>query len=165
MRKFTEFVKEHFKDTEQLIGVEVGIWQGDNALDIVENLKPKMLVLVDCWNESVEKIAGFCQDSQRSNFISTYDKFANTTNVIIIKGVSVDVAKLFCQCFDFVYLDANHGETVDDIGAWYPLVKSNGIIGGHDYNMDGVYLPVQATFSKFGYDKETSQGVDWWVVK
>jgi hypothetical protein len=34
-----------------------------------------------------------------------------------------------------VYIDANHNyENVKaDINAWYPKVKKNGLIGGHDY--------------------------------
>jgi hypothetical protein len=39
------------------------------------------------------------------------------------------------EAFDFVYIDGNHSyEAIkNDIRLYYPLIKSNGLIGGHDY--------------------------------
>lgn len=62
----------------------------------------------------------------------------------LLKMESEEAAKLFDyyasftknkEYFDFVYIDADHTyEMVKrDINLWYPLVKSGGIIGGHDY--------------------------------
>ncbi|MBC8233053.1 class I SAM-dependent methyltransferase [bacterium] len=164
MRKFTQFVKKHFGKTEDLIGVEVGVWQGGNALNMIEYLKPKLLILIDVWNELIEKVDIGQDGSQEKNFISTYQKFASRTDVIIIKGASKDVAGLLRGEFDFVYIDACHSMTEQDIECWYPLVKSGGILGGHDYNMDGVSVAVNAFFTMYDYDKSSTQGIDWRTI-
>lgn len=57
---------------------------------------------------------------------------------------SVDAAAVLAKMgtqIDYVYIDADHSyESVrQDLGAWYPLVRPGGIIGGHDYTPEGVY--------------------------
>jgi len=41
---------------------------------------------------------------------------------------------------DFVFIDAMHTyEAVkEDIRAWFPKIRSGGIVAGHDYSWDGV---------------------------
>lgn len=191
-RDFTKFVKQHFAETDNLIGVEVGVWKGDNALSIAEYLKPKLLILVDAWNETVE--AGNAQhmneinqsdydESQEGHLLHTYRNFANATNVVIIRGLSTLVAELLIGNFDFVYIDAGHCyESIkNDIKFWSPLVREGGVLGGHDYNMDGIETAVREAFKdtsnkisigwKEGDIKSDAdgrvyyQGIDWWVIK
>ncbi len=192
MREFTKFVKQHFVETENLVGVEVGVWKGDNALSIVEYLNPKMLILVDAWDENVESVDAihmndFNQDendeSQEGHLLQTFRQFANATNVVIIRGLSTDVAKLLIGKFDFVYIDAGHCyESIkNDLKFWSPLVREGGVLGGHDYNIEGVEIAVREFFKeapdkisigwKEGDIKSDAsgrvyyQGIDWWIVK
>lgn len=54
----------------------------------------------------------------------------------VIRMTSVEAAKLFPErYFDLVFLDADHSyeAVLEDIRAWRPLVKTDGLLTGHDY--------------------------------
>jgi hypothetical protein len=62
--------------------------------------------------------------------------FRRCENVKLIKGFSVEVAAEFPdEFFDFVYIDADHTYAAvrADILAWWPKVRSGGVLGGHDF--------------------------------
>jgi len=86
--------------------------------------------------------------------------------VRIIRAPSVSAAGLFPEgYFDFVFIDADHAyASVDaDIRAWLPLVKSGGILSGHDYNKRHWGLK-KAVCQHFGVDGfETLRGSIWLV--
>jgi predicted O-methyltransferase YrrM len=66
--------------------------------------------------------------------------------VSVIKGKSADVSKQFADAsLEFVFIDASHDyESVkEDIEAWLPKVKVGGIVGGDDYQWEGVNKAVQ----------------------
>ena len=182
MRTFTQFVKSHFIETSNLIGVEVGVCRGHNAKTIRDYLHPQMLILVDAWNESVSRCEGLTPGyTHDENMLCTYQHFATDIDVIIIKGLSCDVAKLLRGKVDFVYVDARHPAALDDIKCWYPLVRDGGVFGGHDYNMKSVSGAVSVFFTdclnkvSIGWREGDAkveddgvvryQGIDWWVVK
>ena len=115
IRDFTKFVKEHFGKTDSLIGVEVGVWKGDNAETINEYLNPKLLILVDAWNDRIEKANSIvmsdkendCKifgETQEKHLLYTYRRFANDMNVIIMRGLSCDVAGLLNIVIDFGFV-------------------------------------------------------------
>ena len=59
--------------------------------------------------------------------------------VHFMRTTSVEAAsRIMYESIDFVYLDGLHDfESVSrDIEAWYPKVRKNGIISGHDYHPD-----------------------------
>ena len=170
IRDYTKFIKSYYGETDSLIGAEIGVYKGGNAKTIKEHLNPKLLILVDAWSENVEPSDKYDDTSHSDNLLLTYNNFADDDNVIIIRGQSTVVATMLKVSFDFVYIDAGHvyQSIKEDIPAWYPLVKSAGIIGGHDYNMTGVSAAVKEHFVNkeilTGY-RANNQGVDWWVVK
>ncbi len=103
---------------------EVGVCDGVNARNILDILKPTQLVLVDTW-EGFEK--------QYQNVLKAV---GNNPTVKIHKMLSVEASSLYPNnYFDCVYIDADHSFKCcyEDLNAWYPKVKSGGIIGGHDY--------------------------------
>ena len=170
IRDFTKFIKQYFGKADNLIGVEVGVWQGANALSMYQYLLPKKLILVDAWNDNVESVE---PETNQEHLLSTFQKFKDNTNVLIIRGMSVATATILKELtFDFVYLDGcHHAEQVAlDINHWYPLVKDGGVLGGHDYNMDGIFNAVNERFTEISFAPKpipgvTWQGIDWWVVK
>lgn len=179
-RDFTKFVKEHFVETSNLVGVEVGVLKGDNAQTIKKYLNPKLLVLVDAWNERIERGSSIIEtnveqntltrhESHDKNYLHTYQKFLNDTDVIIIRGLSVTVASLLKIAYDFIYIDASHNydSVLNDIKRWYPLLKDGGVFGGHDYHMEGVSKAVNEFFSNkiFVGNTDNQNAVDWWVIK
>jgi hypothetical protein len=163
IRDFTKFVKEYYEDTTNLVGVEVGVYKGDNALSIKEYLNPRLLILVDVWCDE-------CPGTDKGNINRLHDtisKFADDISVIIMRSPSTMAATLFNdEQFDFIYIDANHGAADEDIQYWYPLLKPGGVFGGHDYNQVGEI--VNNAFPKMSVshtDMGRVQGLDWWVIK
>jgi hypothetical protein len=71
---------------------------------------------------------------------------------------------------DFVYIDGNHNyrAVTEDIRAWWPKIRPNGVMGGHDFyngyarSHDGVVKAV----TEFAVTNELALQVklpDWWV--
>jgi len=66
---------------------------------------------------------------------------------------------------DFVFIDAAHNykNVLRDIKCWYPKVKENGVIAGHDYGVKpGVKRAVDQFFRG---ENVTVSGICWLVVK
>ena len=118
------------------ICAEIGVLEGYYSKKILEQ-NPKTLYLVDVWMplENYEDI---------TNNINYPDAFAKIKNLsasypnkcVIIKDTSIQTSKRFKNnFFDFIYIDANHcyEEIKKDVLAWFPKVKSGGVLSGHDY--------------------------------
>ena len=167
MRSMFECIKEKYGDTE-IVGVEVGVWRGDNAQEVLSGLPNiKRLYLVD--NEELEK----------GSLWVTIDKLnGHNGSVKVINKSSVEAAKeVPDKSLDFVYIDADHSkESVkEDIKAWFPKVKPDGVLGGHDYNKIefGVFSAVNEFVKKRNFnlnadcpeDKLGYDGIrsDWWI--
>lgn len=116
-------------------GAEVGVERGAFS-EVLLNAHPTMILhCVDAWQShkgyrdhvSQEKLDRFYEETRRRLV---------GRNAILHRGFSVDVAATFAdKSLDFVYIDANHDlpNTIADIHAWLPKVRSGGIIAGHDY--------------------------------
>ena len=84
------------------------------------------------------------------------EKYGNKENVHLIKEKSCDAAQLFQdEYFDWCYIDADHSyEAVkEDILAWWPKVKLDGIIFGHDFDPE----PKDTFFRNYGVSKAVSK--------
>lgn len=124
-------------------GVEIGVQSGYFSEQIFSKWKScKKFYMVDAWEHQNNEIyfdAANFSDDIHSNIYNEcksrfkkfeYDKYE------MIKKYSVDASKAFeDDYFDFIYIDANHSyeSTLEDIMFWYPKLKKNGIISGHDY--------------------------------
>ena len=119
------------------VGVEVGSWRGDFAIQITK-MWSGTLYMVDVWRG--------LPDSEYSDLTNNgeSDVYKDAINnirgyedrAIMIRARSNLAAKIFSDnTLDFVYIDANHAyEYVkQDIESWYPKVKSDGYLMGHDY--------------------------------
>lgn len=143
---------------ENSIVCEIGVKNGLFFEHLVKN-NPRLSIAVDLWdfytlpsqndlNYNIEDIKKF--------EVEFRSKFKNT---IIHKMTSIEASKLFEDfTFDLVYLDADHTyeSTKNDIHAWYPKVKSGGILAGHDYS--DYYI--EATSTTFGVIKAVDEFVE-----
>jgi cephalosporin hydroxylase len=82
---------------------------------------------------------------------------------------SLDAARLLQSqgvTLDSVYIDASHhyADVMADIAAWRPLVKTGGIIAGHDYWTANVGV-MDAVNESFGTAFEVAPGTRIWVAK
>lgn len=144
---------------KDVIGAEIGVSWGVNARGTL-NCWPqlKMLHLVDIYAkalpEDIEKI--------RAKFAGLEQRI--TWHI----GSSVDMARFIKNdSMDFVYIDACHSlrAVTMDLNAWFPKVKSTGIICGHDYySHDSVYLAVNH-WAEDNRKDVFYTNPDWWIFK
>ena len=172
MRPFTIFVQAKFK-SQKLLGAEIGVQEGNNASTLINMIRFEQLYLIDIW-AAYKKAGRYDKGVENISFQRFYPKvikrFGDRPDITIRKLSSVDASKKFPrEYFHFVYIDANHTyEAVkEDIAVWFPKVKVNGVLGGHDYRrkmFPGVVRAVDE-FIKKNKHKLYHKENDWWIVK
>jgi predicted O-methyltransferase YrrM len=156
-----------------LIGAEIGIYKGEHALSLLENLNIKKLYLIDPYSDYGEENEDYGIASLNLSEMIADKKLRKYKDKI------VKVKKLSSRCLedipnelDFVYIDGNHDYDFvkEDIENYYPKIKKGGIIGGHDFyngfakDHDGVIRAV-IEFSVKNNLQLNAELPDWWVVK
>ena len=147
-RPVTRVIKKQNK--QDLVGCEIGVSRGYNAITMLKTLPIGMLYLIDI---SYEK--------------NTLVRFYNySRQVRVVSGKSQDVANKIRNDLDFVYIDGSHEyeDVLNDIKLYYPKVKEGGIVGGHDFRIKDVLMAV----IKFELDnnlKLHTKKDDWWFEK
>lgn len=159
--------KTHFKHTS-LTGAEIGVFEGDNALSILQTLPMKRLYLIDPY------FTHYVEDTHSRRIgLKAYDvakqKLKKFSQIKWIIKTSDEACKDIQEPLDFLYIDGNHTyEYVKrDITNYYPLIKSGGIIGGHDYTKDWINGVVKASieFAREHNFELNTIFPDWWIVK
>jgi len=186
LRPTFRYIKEHNNNVDGggLVGVEVGVQNGVNALSVLQNLPIKKLYLVDPyvvydgydeWNcsefwshQDIDEI--FLDAGKRLMVFNDKIEF--------VKEFSVEASKILPDDLDFVYIDGNHMYRFvkEDMMCWYPKIRVGGVLGGHDLQYPGV----SRAFVEFMYGKKDFfvdslvrdyRGnshyvqVEWWMVK
>ncbi len=163
LRPAIEFINT--KLGQGLTGCEIGVDKGDNAIAMLLTLKPKILYLIDPWNNYIDpdskEIIGELQ------YQETLVKLSNYPNSVILRRTSNEASKMFADnSLDFVYIDADHKfeSVLADLTLWYPKIKKGGILAGHDFHpsIPGVEKAVRE-FCNNKLDFMTLQQ-DWWFL-
>ncbi len=134
-------------------GVEVGVQWAQNFSHIRDNWKGAMLIGVDPWTEYYgadvaqsqhELIAQHARRAMES-FNSMTWAFMRMTSVEAARELAKRIQARDMAPLDFVYLDGNHDYVplMEDLHAWWPLVKAGGILAGHDWISDGWHMNEQ----------------------
>ena len=126
-------------------GVEVGVRKGHFSEHILEHWDGEKLISVDPWRaegqDEYTDISNVTQDEHDANHSETCWRLARFgPRSEVWRGTSAGAIPAFpVECLDFVYLDARHDarSVRDDLASWWPLVRPDGVIAGHDY-LDGV---------------------------
>lgn len=135
--------------------VEVGSWKGKStaylAVEIVNSGKKILFDAVDTWKGSSEHINDpyVRTDKLYALFQANISPVSHVVNPV--REESTAAAKLYeDESIDIVFIDASHeyDHIKNDIAAWYPKVKSGGIISGHDYGWAGVKRAVHEAFGQ-----------------
>ena len=111
---------------------EVGVDHGAFSQRILEATRPSHLHLIDVWGS--ERY----HDGLFELVTDTFRPQTEAGEATIHRALSVDAAARFpASTFDWVYLDTDHSyeTTRDELRAYAPLVKPEGLIAGHDYVM------------------------------
>ena len=158
--------KEHFAGKQGLIGIEIGVAQADNSLSILKELAVDKLFLIDPYIPY--EFDGRIWDAS-ADYVIAHAKLAEYPQVAWLRKTSESANREFQneEAVDFVYIDGNHSyESVKrDITLYYPLIKNNGLIGGHDYTP--LYESVMRAVNEFAEQTELdlhSVLPDWWFI-
>ena len=104
-------------------GAEIGVQNGFNARAILSLYSGK-LYLVDYWADVL----------QLKNTVLNLIHYKDRAIYLPVDSLlAADLVE--DESLDFIYIDAGHSyiEVKSDFLAWYPKVRSGGIISGHDY--------------------------------
>lgn len=85
----------------------------------------------------------------------------------IVKATSLIASQLFDEeYFNLVFLDAGHQypSVIEDINAWFPLVKEGGFLSGHDYG-ERHYPGVEKAVSEIFGDRISVIDTVWIMKK
>jgi predicted O-methyltransferase YrrM len=158
--------------------VEIGTWKGMSAVymgvEIFNSGKKIKFDCIDNWEFSDEEYTPeiynqWTEPFKRKEF--AFDEFLENikplSNIINYhKLSSIEASKLYAdESLDFVFIDASHEyeKVKNDIIHWYPKIKYNGIIAGHDYCY---FTDVKKAVDEFFIDKRV-EAIDtsWLHVK
>lgn len=163
IRPFIKLIKKHFKNKE-LIGVEIGVFKGKNALSILKNLNIKKLYLIDIWKHFTQFNINR-DNSEMFNLV--LNRFKDNKKVEIIRDFSINVCKSFKDnSLDFAYIDANHQYdcVYNDIKNWFDKIKINGVLCGHDIGINDVCNAL-IDYCLKNKIKFFIESPDWYIIK
>ena len=146
--------------------VEVGAWKGRSAaymgVEIINSGKNIKFDCIDLFtgdqnphtrlNQGIsdEGLKDILEnDTLYKECVSNLEPIKDYVN--IIKGESAESASLYKdKSLDFVFLDAAHqyDNVKADLEAWYPKVKDDGVLAGHDVGTKGVQVAVCEFFDE-----------------
>jgi len=115
-----------------LKGVEIGVGQLQNSINILNNMDIAQLILVDLNYPKTPTAQNSIQDHR----------------VTFVQGNSLQALEMLPNDLDFIYLDGHHeyNFVIHEITKALKKIKAGGIIAGHDYDQSGVNLAVQTLF-------------------
>lgn len=166
-RPMDYFLKEYF-GTFPLVGVEVGVWQGYHAKQILNLLNLNKLYLVDHYLPFAEGKIVYSTEQVERNFEIAKARVSNFNRVTFLKMDSVEATNEVPNELDFVYIDANHTfkGVQADLEAWFPKIRVGGVFGGHDFSVD--FQSVIRAVINFAYKTDAKlyfKNPDWWIIK
>ena len=121
---------------ESSVFVEVGAWQGRSTAYMASRIKDSgkkiAFYVVDLWESS----SGYGLENVFSIFETNMFECGVRKYVLPLRESSLQAAASFADgTVDFCFIDGDHSyEAVkQDIMAWLPKVRPQGILAGHDY--------------------------------
>lgn len=127
--------------------LEIGVFVGDFAKEILEKVSPKNLYLVDIWlgkygSGNKDGDNHYEIDDMEKVYLNLYQKYKDIKNIHLIRASSVAFLQS-CEnnFFDAIYIDGDHTAQAvyDDISLSYDKIKNGGLIMGHDYHYQVKY--------------------------
>ena len=125
-------------------GVELGVQRGVFAEATLRKwTRCKRYVLVDLWahQQNYKDVANYRQNTHnrfKAETLKRVQKFTGRTNIEVCQNYTTNCAAKYAAAgvqFDYIYVDARHDYkgVLQDLRAWYPLLRPGGVLAGHDY--------------------------------
>ena len=152
--------KQHF--TKTITAAEVGVFQGDNALSMLQELNPSHIYLIDPYVKFIEPSSkmGRTDDFPKNEQVAR-DKLKDYEEKCIWIKKRGDEA--YIPIVDFVYIDGSHEyeNVIKDLQYFYTRIRPGGILAGHDWRSPGVNKAV-IEFARANDLKINRASPDWW---
>ena len=122
-----------------ITGAEVGVFGGHTSEALLREFPQLKLWMVDPWlpydGESTlgsQRAEAFQQAMQSAIF---WTEFASERRFVLREGSPTAASRFADGSLDFVFIDGNHlyEAVCSDIAAWWPKLRSGGLLTGHDY--------------------------------
>ena len=135
-RPAISFIGQNLKGP--LVGVEIGVYRGENAESMLQTLNIEKLYLVDPYLHYSEYKCKLPPDFLGHHRLAQRRLHKFKDKIVWVRKKSADAVSEIPDDIDFVYIDAGHDEVdiKQDINSWLPKIKQGGWIGGHDYQYD-----------------------------
>lgn len=159
-------------DTPSLVGAEIGVYRGTNALNMLQQLDIEKLYLIDPY-KSYPNSSGRGKtkqeklDKAREIAEEKLDPYNSKIEWLQYKS---EEAFVFIPelSLDFLYIDGDHrGEIVaKELELYYPRIKYSGLISGDDYRKreGGLRKAVREFADERGLELRV-KGIQWWFFK
>jgi predicted O-methyltransferase YrrM len=158
---------------KDLIGIEIGVYEGEHAISMLKYLSIGKLYLIDPYvvrrdlednGKLLKKVLDAKEKAQKI--------FNNYKNIQLIYKPSLDAVRDIKEKVDFVYIDGDHSYSAvkEDILNYWQILKKGGVLGGHDvHNATRPHnIGVMKAVFEFALSKKLDvyiQGEDWWIKK
>lgn len=146
---------------------EIGVWKGQSTafmgVEIINSGKDISFYAIDTFRGSEEHNAKGTQwyeplleteDGLYNHFLENIDPVKSV--VTPIRKSSVQAANEFeDKSLDVVFIDGAHDydSVMEDIAAWYPKVKTGGILSGHDVKHGPIQKALLESFGEGGWEE------------
>jgi len=125
------------------IMIEIGVQSGVFANEVLSKWPSfEQYFGIDLWAEQKNYVdhANIKQEEQDQKYLSTFNLLTNkygSDKIKLIRNYSTNAVVLFHdESIDFIYVDARHDYcgVYEDLNNYYPKLKCNGMMAGHDYH-------------------------------
>lgn len=152
----------------ELLGVEVGVFQGETSALLLRALPNLHLCMVDPWRAG-HSGDSFMTQTELDNAMAqavAATEFAAARRTIL-PGDQLQVSCFVPDMLNFVCLDADrgHGGTHDAIQTWWPKLARGGVLAGHGYShpdFPGVQPAVDEFAQLHGLRVYVGSDFVWW---
>ena len=157
---------------EKLVGVEIGVWRGENALSILQNTDIYLLYLVDPYERyeeyNINEISGHPNmDENEAHARALLEPYKD--KIIWVKRKAQDALEWMPDDLDFVYIDGNHKPEYlkREMSGYYNKIRKGGVLAGHDFQKNELREEIVKFSSKKNRDlwsfpfEEANVMIDW----
>jgi predicted O-methyltransferase YrrM len=141
---------------KNILGIEVGVAQGENAAQMLKHLDIETLFLIDNYQPPF--------NTMKDKAIRLLDGKPITWMMMHSQHAASILEE---NQMDFVYIDADHSykSTLNDLEAYYPLLKSGGFMGGDDITIGSVMAALLDFAHTHSIKIITVNQREWWFQK
>jgi hypothetical protein len=149
-RRRWDAILDRLNTDERIVGVEVGVWTGKNAVRLLTARPQLTLYLVDPWKaaepgssfaESGAEMAGFGQeefDMAKEKTLAIAEHYGKRVKVLEMDSAdgAAEIAKRRVK-INFIFIDGDHSYegVTRDLNNWAGFLENDSLhwIAGHDY--------------------------------